>query len=100
MTNGDKFRKMSNEKLAKVLGAMAEDMDDCVNCVIVTQNGVCEGDDCKSCMKRWLDEDDTIYHVVVKNKETDEIIMKYDERKIDFDANFSTKNKLIVEFAF
>ncbi len=79
MTNGDKIRKMDNKNLAKLI----ESFFRCERCpaVVCCKNNIDLS--CFESMLKWLDEgdDETIYHIECKNKDTDEMVLSFDVKE-------------------
>lgn len=56
MTNADKIRQMSNDKLADLIDSNAIDIFSCDECMKPKVIGCCEGP-CIEWIKKWLDEE-------------------------------------------
>lgn len=76
MKNNDKIKRMNSKDLTDLIRSFRScntcpAAEDCLSSDLI----------CSEVIDKWLNKDETIYHIECKDKETNEVVMSFDVKK-------------------
>jgi hypothetical protein len=96
MKNNDKVKRMNNKDLTDLIRSFQ-------NCNTCPAAEDCLNSDlnCPDIIYKWLNKDETIYHIECKNKDTDEVVTSFDVKKENLKVKESERSfTLEAQFGF
>lgn len=94
MKNNDRIKRMNDKDLVNLI----QSFQNCNKCPAAEY---CLSTDttCSDIILKWLNEDEVIYHIECKDKNTDEVVISFDVKKENLKVKESGKN-IIFETQF